>query len=71
MLSGTVRASTKPIPLSINNLFDTHNIYGVQQAYNTTPIYKTGSGDQLSLLPGCSIALTVTFGLSTSKYGDL
>lgn len=53
--------------LSINNLFDTHNIYGVQQAYNTTPIYKTGSGDQLSLLPGCSIALTVTFGLSTKR----
>jgi iron complex outermembrane receptor protein len=53
--------------LSINNVFDAHNIYGDQQVFATTATYKPGAADQLSLLPGRSIALTVTFGLSTKR----
>jgi iron complex outermembrane receptor protein len=53
--------------LSINNVFDAHNIFGDQQAFATTATYKTGPGDLLSLVPGRSVALTVTFGLSTKR----
>jgi iron complex outermembrane recepter protein len=50
--------------LSINNLFDNHNIVGVTQAYNSAAIYNPGPADLLTLLPGRSIAMTVTFGYS-------
>ena len=53
--------------LSINNLFNTRGIYGDQQVFATTATYKPGPADQLSLLPGRSIAVTVTFGLSTKR----
>jgi iron complex outermembrane receptor protein len=49
--------------LSLNNLFDNNNIVGVQQAA-AGPVYKPGSGDLLSTLPGRSITLSVTFGYS-------
>ena len=49
--------------LSVNNLFDNHNIVGVTQAA-TGPNYVPGNADQLTLLPGRSIAMTVTLGYS-------
>ena len=47
--------------LSVNNLFNAHNIVGVQQAA-AGATYNPGPGDLLSLLPGRSIAMTVTVG---------
>jgi iron complex outermembrane receptor protein len=50
--------------LSVNNLFDSHNIVGVTQAA-TGAVYSPGAGDLLTLLPGRSITMTVTLGYST------
>jgi iron complex outermembrane receptor protein len=55
--------------LSINNVFNYLGIIGDQQASNNyanqaAAVYSQGSGDQLTLLPGRSIALTVTLGFS-------
>jgi iron complex outermembrane receptor protein len=52
--------------LSINNLFDSHNIVGVQQAA-AGAAYSPGSGDLLQLLPGRSITMTVTIGYSPKR----
>jgi iron complex outermembrane receptor protein len=49
--------------LSVNNLFDQHNITSVTQVVKG-PIYTPGPGDTLGLLPGRSITLTITFGYS-------
>ncbi|MBZ5660928.1 MAG: TonB-dependent receptor [Acidobacteriia bacterium] len=53
--------------LSVNNLFNQRGIIGDQQTANTTATYVPGNSDQLTLLPGRSIALTVTFGLSSKR----
>ncbi len=50
--------------LSVNNLFDNHNIVGVTQAINTAAVYTPGPADQLSMLPGRSITGTITIGYS-------
>jgi iron complex outermembrane receptor protein len=49
--------------LSVNNLFDQHNITSVTQVVKG-PVYTPGPGDTLGLLPGRSITLTITFGYS-------
>jgi iron complex outermembrane receptor protein len=53
--------------LSFNNLFNHRGIIGDQQAFNTTPTYTIGNADQLTLLPGRSISLTMTLGFSLRK----
>lgn len=55
--------------LSVNNLFDNHNIVGVTQAANTATTvaaatYLPGPADLLTLLPGRSITGTITIGYS-------
>src|SRR5262249_32277143 len=52
------------LKLSMNNVFDNHNIVGVTQAANTAATYTPGPNDQLTLLPGRSIAATITVGYS-------
>jgi len=53
------------IKLAVNNLFDQHNIVGV------VPFSKSSSapapGDTLTLLPGRSVSLTMTFGYAPEK----
>jgi iron complex outermembrane receptor protein len=54
------------IRLSFNNLFDQHNVTGVSPAtaaQNFTP----AGGDTLTLLPGRSVMLAVTFGLAPKR----
>ena len=53
--------------LSVNNVFNSLGIIGDQQAANKTATYVVGNGDQLTLLPGRSIALTVSLGFSIRK----
>ena len=53
--------------LSVNNLFNHRGIVGDQQASNTAATYVPGNADQLTLLPGRSVALTVTLGFSLAK----
>jgi len=53
--------------LSINNLFDNHNIVGVTQSLNKTPTYDPGPADLLTLLPGRSVTMTVTLGVSPRR----
>jgi iron complex outermembrane receptor protein len=52
--------------LTVNNLFDHHNITSVTQALKG-PIYSPGPNDTLALLPGRSVTLTVTFGYSPKE----
>ena len=52
--------------LSFNNLFNSRGIVGDQQAASGAT-YKPGDLDQLQLLPGRSITLTVTFGYSPKR----
>jgi iron complex outermembrane receptor protein len=60
-------AQTK-LRLSVNNLFDNHNIVGVTQAATFATVaaatYTTGPADLLTLLPGRSITGTITVGYS-------
>ncbi len=53
------------IRLSINNVFDQHNIVGITPA--TTASNLASPGDVLTLLPGRSIMLSVTAGLSPRR----
>ena len=48
------------IRLSINNLFDQHNIVGVTPASTKTSV--PAPGDQLTLMAGRSVVLSMTFG---------
>jgi iron complex outermembrane recepter protein len=55
--------------LSVNNVFNQRGIVGVQQAANTytsqaTAVYNPRPADQLVLLPGRSITLTISPGFS-------
>jgi iron complex outermembrane receptor protein len=50
------------IRFSVNNLFDNHSIVGLQPA--STASNAPAPGDILTLLPGRSISLTMTFGYS-------
>ena len=58
--------SQSKIRLSVNNLFDNHNIVGVTQA-TAGPIYTPMPGDLVQLLPGRSVTLTMTMGLSPRR----
>jgi iron complex outermembrane receptor protein len=63
LANGSHFAQTK-FRLSVDNLFDNHNIVGVTQASNATAAYVTGPLDLLTLLPGRSITGTITIGFS-------
>ena len=62
MLANHSHFSDTKLRLSVNNLFDNHNIVGVTQFANATAVYAPGPADQLTLLPGRSIAATITVG---------
>ena len=57
------------IRLSVNNLLNSHNIVGVTPALAGTPTvpYVANSADQLNLLPGRSITLTITTGYAPKR----
>jgi iron complex outermembrane receptor protein len=61
-VGGTSRLSTSRIRLAVNNLFDNHNIVAVKAASKKSSI--PAPGDLLTLLPGRSISVTFTVGLS-------
>jgi iron complex outermembrane recepter protein len=57
---------------SVNNLLNERGIVGDQQASNAyanqaAAVYAPGASDQLTLLPGRSISITVTLGFSLRK----
>jgi iron complex outermembrane receptor protein len=54
------------IRLSINNLFDGHDVVGLSPGVSPTPTvpFKTDGSDQLQLLPGRSVMITFQIGLS-------
>jgi iron complex outermembrane receptor protein len=62
---------------SVNNLFDAHNLVGDSQAtagtaanpWLFTNTLATGAADQLLLLPGRSITVSVTIGISPKGGG--
>jgi len=54
------------IRLSFNNLFDQHNVTGVSPATASQSFTPSGT-DVLNLLPGRSVMLAVTFGLSPKR----
>jgi iron complex outermembrane receptor protein len=51
---------------SINNLLDNHNITSVTQAAKGT-VFLPGPNDTLQLLPGRSITMSVTLGLTPRR----
>ena len=53
--------------LSVNNVFNHLGIVGDQQAFTKTATYTPGSGDQLVLLPGRSITLTISPAYSAKR----
>jgi iron complex outermembrane receptor protein len=57
------------IGLAINNLFDHHNIFGVVAANTGTAAvpYTISPNDQLMLLPGRSIMVTLTAGFAPNR----
>ena len=66
----TVKGSTAlrgtKLRLSVNNVFDQHNIVGVSAA-TAGPHPAPAPGDTLTLLPGRSVMLTVTFGWAPAR----
>ena len=64
-LKGDSRFSQTKIRLSVNNLFDKHNIVDVTPA--SAASNKPAPGDIVRLLAARSVALSVTFGVSPSK----
>jgi iron complex outermembrane receptor protein len=52
--------------LSINNLFDHHDITSLTQVVKG-PVYTPGPGDTLGLLPGRSFTFTVIFGVADKQ----
>lgn len=54
------------IRLSFNDLFDQHNVTGVNPA-TATQTFKPAAGDVLTLLPGRSVMLSVTFGFAPGR----
>ncbi len=66
----TVRNGTRfdqtKIRLSLNNVFDQHNIVGVTPA-TVSQVFTPAAGDALTLLPGRSVMLSVTFGYSPGR----
>jgi iron complex outermembrane receptor protein len=82
-LNYTVRNNTRfdqtKIGLSLNNLFNSENTIGVTPANASTPLVINGvkspylgtttlsGGDLLSLTPGRSIMISITFGLTSQR----
>jgi len=66
----TVRSGSRfdqtKIRLSFNNLFDQHNVTGVNPA-TAAQTFKPAGSDVLTLIPGRSIMLTVAFGFSPKR----
>jgi iron complex outermembrane receptor protein len=60
-IKGESEFNQTKIRLSVNNLFDKHNIVGVKLAGTTT---ATGPNDTLTLLPARSVTLSMTFGFA-------
>ena len=52
--------------LSINNLFDHHDITSLTQVAKG-PVYLPGPGDTLGLMPGRSVTLTIIFGFAAKQ----
>jgi iron complex outermembrane recepter protein len=72
-LNYTVKTSSRfrgtKIQLAVNNLANSHNLVGITPglaATATTP-YVQSPGDQLNLLPGRSISLTITGGYAPKR----
>jgi len=57
------------IGLSVNNLFDNHNITGISPATAATAAlpFAPASGDLLTLLPGRSVMVSLTFGYAPRR----
>ena len=57
------------IGLAINNLADSHNIVGITPftAATTAAAYVPNGGDQLNLLPGRSVMVTLTAGYAPRR----
>jgi iron complex outermembrane receptor protein len=62
-LRNTSRLDQTKFRLSVNNLFDHHDITSLTQVVKG-PVFTPGPGDTLGLLPGRSVTLTITFGYS-------
>jgi iron complex outermembrane recepter protein len=60
------RLDQTKIRLSLNNVFDQHNIVGVAPA-TVSQVFTPAAGDALTLLPGRSVMLSVTFGYSPGR----
>jgi iron complex outermembrane receptor protein len=54
---------------SVNNLFDNHNVVGVTPAINATAAapFVPNSADQLNLLPGRSVMVSLTVGYAPKR----
>jgi len=65
LANGSIFDQTK-VRLSVNNLFDDHNIVGFQQS-TASNTYIPAPADLLQLLPARSVTLTVTLGLSPRR----
>jgi iron complex outermembrane receptor protein len=52
--------------LSVNNLFNHHDITSLTQVVKG-PVFTPGPGDTLGLLPGRSVTLTITFGVAQKQ----
>jgi iron complex outermembrane receptor protein len=52
-----------------NNLFDSHNVVGITPftAATTAVAYAPNPGDQLNLLPGRSVMVTLTVGWAPKR----
>jgi iron complex outermembrane receptor protein len=57
------------IGLAINNLADSHNVVGITPftAATATAPYVANPGDQLNLLPGRSVMVTLTAGWAPKR----
>jgi iron complex outermembrane receptor protein len=57
------------IGVSLNNLFDSHNIIGVTPFTAATAAvhYAPNPGDQLNLLPGRSVMVSLTVGYAPKR----
>ena len=55
------------IKLSVNNLFDNHDLVGLSPAGSSSQPFTPNPGDQLQLLPGRSVMITFQVGLSPKE----
>ncbi len=60
------RFSQTKIRLTVNNLFDKHNIVAVKPAATTSNL--PAPGDQITMLAARSVSLSLTFGVAPKRY---